>query len=105
MGAGGENCQCSTAWPGATAHRPIRATLKMPVHPHGQLLRAIFTQAREPGPTVMPRKVQLPGPLHTSFCAAESKVLKSPVTVLVGMQALSMPDTLAFCSIEFVKVR
>lgn len=37
MGAGGENCQCNTAVPGAIAHRPISASRNIPPQPTGQL--------------------------------------------------------------------
>lgn len=36
IGAGGENCQCKIAVPGAIAHRPISATRNLPPHPNWQ---------------------------------------------------------------------
>src|SRR5438105_11124890 len=109
-GAGGENCQCSTAWPGATAHHPVCATRKIgwfcgggwfgSGQPLGQVERAPCAYANEPGAMETPLNMQLPGPLHTSFCSIASKVVRSGVTVLVGTQLLAISDTRAYCRME-----
>lgn len=96
VGAGGENCQCSTAVPGATAQMPTWATRNVPPHPVSQLLSAPDAYANEPGSTAKPRNTHGLGPLHTSFCKLASNIVRSPVTVFVGTQAGKL-DIRTFC--------
>src|SRR5439155_24579919 len=104
-GAEGENCQCSTAWPGATAHRPICATRNVPPQPYWQVSRAPCACASEPASTVIPLKnVHGSGPLHTRLCTTASKVFRSCHTLPLGTQLLAIDCTSAFCSTELVKV-
>src|SRR5438477_2814650 len=109
-GAGGENCQCSTAWPVATAHHPTCATRKIgwfcgggwfgSGQPLGQVVRAPCACESEPGSTVYcpPLSVNVhgAGPLHTPICSKASKVVRSGVTELVGTQLLAISDIRAF---------
>src|SRR6478736_5852827 len=92
-GAGGLNCQCSMAVPGAEAHQPTWATRKKPPHPSGQLFNAPEAKENHPGSLTTPRKRHVPGPLHISFWRAASKMLWSVVTVLVSVQVLVMVET------------
>src|SRR3954452_23653546 len=93
-GAGGENCQCSTAVPGWVAQKATLATLKSGPLYMG-LRRAPEAKAMEPGPTVTPRNEQELGPLHTSFCRTASNTAGSPVTVLVSTQEPAVDETLS----------
>ena len=96
-GSGGENCQWSTAVPGATAQKPMRATLNGgPLY--GGLSSAPEAKAAEPGGTILPRKLHGAGPLHTSFCSTASKTVLSGVTVPVSTHDVAIWSTLTFCS-------
>src|SRR5438552_18734985 len=94
-GAEGGSCQCTTAWPGATAQKAIWATRKSgPVY----LMLILFPDANapQPGSLIRPLKVHWPGPLHTSFCSDTSNTVLSIVTVLVSTHPAE--PTLTFCS-------
>src|SRR3954466_8903265 len=93
-GAGGENCQCSTAVPGWVAQNAILATLKSGPLYMG-LRRAPEAKAIEPGPTVTPRNRQGLGPLQTSFCSTASNMVVSGVTVPVSTQEPAVAETLS----------
>jgi hypothetical protein len=101
-GAGGENSQRSVAVPGATAQKAILATRNGGPE-YGGLFSAPLAKAMVPGPTVFPRKIQLPGPLHTSFCSTASKTVLSAVTVFVSTQPANVALTLSSNSCVKVK--
>src|SRR5947209_19878466 len=97
-GAGGLNCQWSSAWPGATAQRPTWATRKWPPQPSVQLLSAPEAKANEPGSTVTPRKMQERERVHKWISRVAAKVGTSDVTVEVKTQLVQMVETWTFCS-------
>src|SRR5436190_864300 len=98
MGADGPNCHRITASPGAIAHRPIWATgnicrgLFSSGQPFGQLFKGKEAKAMDPAGVFNPRKVQLPGPLHISFCRVASKLVMLVASVLVTVQPDAIVD-------------